>query len=231
MTQHPGMVKGDAQLKLGSAGYVVAAILFVIGGLLMPHAASATSDLREMLTPLGEQSVLTQVSSLLLMIAFWAAMVGAMGVYRSITSGGAAWARLGFSFVLVGTTLWTVSLSLDVATARLVANWLAAPAAGKDAAWNVIATLNAFGQGVLPSTWIVYWLAYVFLSVAMIHSAAYPRWLGWCGLWLASPVVALGIIQMFTARSTTLTLVFAVLMLLFGIWDLVTGIWVARRAW
>ncbi len=80
-------------------------------------------------------------------------------------------------------------------------------------------------------TWIIYWLAYAFLGIAMVQSAVYPRWLGWAGLILASIVVMVGFIQAFNARSTTLTLIFAVLMLLTALWDLAAGIWVARRAW
>jgi hypothetical protein len=231
MTQQQSIVKGDALQKISSAGFIIAAILFGISGLLMPYAAKPTSNIQEMLTPLGEHEFRAQVSSLLMTIGFWAAMIGATGVYRSITTVGAAWARVGFNFVLVGTALWTVSLSLDVATASAVATWLAAPAAGKETAWSAVVALNAVGRGVIPMTWIVYWLAFAFLGIGMIGSAVYPRWFGWVGLILSNVVVAVGVIQTFTARSTTLTLVFAVLMLLTALWNLMVGIWVARRAW
>jgi hypothetical protein len=65
----------------------------------------------------------------------------------------------------------------------------------------------------------------------MIRSTIYPRWLGWGGMIVGIPMIALGVVQIFTARSTTLTLIFAVLMLLTALWDLAVGIWVARRAW
>lgn len=231
MSPQQGIVKGDALQKISSAGFIIGAILFGIGGLLMPYAAKPTNNVQEMLKPLGEHEFRTYVSSLIVTIGFLAAMIGTAGLYRSITAAGAAWARLGFYFTLVGTALWTVSLSLDIATASSVANWLAAPAGSKEAAYTVVAAVNAVGRGVIPITWIVYWLAYAFLGIAMIHSLIYPRWLGWIGLILATIVVTVGIIQTFNARSTTLTLVFAVLMLLTALWDLVAGIWVARRAW
>jgi hypothetical protein len=232
MTQGQGIMKGDALQKLSSAGFIIGAILFGISGLLMPHAATPTSDLQEMLKPLGEHEFRTYVASLLMTIGFWAALMGATGVYRSITASGiaangAVWARLGFYFALIGTALWTVSLSLDVATASAVANWLAAPAEGKEAAWSVVAALSAFGRGLLPMTWSVYWLALVLLSVAMINSAVYPRWLGRAGLIVGMPMIALGVIQIFTARSITLTLIFSVLMLLTVVWDLAAGVWIA----
>jgi Domain of unknown function (DUF4386) len=203
----------------------------VIGGLLMPYAAKPTSNVQEMLKPLGEHEFRAQVSSLLMIMGIWAMMIGATAVYRSITTGGAAWARLGFYFILVGTAVWTVTLSQDVATASAAANWLAAPAAGKEAAYSAVAAVNAVSRGLYPMTIIVYWLAYTFLGIAMVLSNVYPRWLGWVGLILGITGVAVGIIQNFTARSTTFTLIFAVLSLLTTLWALVVGIWVARKAW
>jgi hypothetical protein len=231
MTQQQDIVQGDALQKIGGAGFIVGAILMALGGLLMPYAAKSTSNVREMLTPLGENEFSAQMSSLLMMIGIWAMMVGATGLCRTITVGGAAWARQGSNFILVGTATWTASLASDVATASAVAKWLAAPIEAKEATWSVVAALNAVGRGLYPSTIIVYWLAYAYLGIAMILSAVYPRWLGWAGLILSMPGVALGVIQIFTERSTTLTLGFAVLSLLTTLWAFVVGIWVARKAW
>jgi hypothetical protein len=230
MTQQ-SIVKGDALQKMSSAGFIIGAILLVIGSLLMPYAANPTSDLQEMLKPLGEHEFRTEASSLLVTIGFLAMMIGITGVYRSITAGGMAWARLGFYVLLVGTALQIVSLSLDVATASAVGKWLAAPVDSKEAAWSVVVVLNAIGRGVIPMTWIVYWLAFAFLGLGMIGSVVYPRWLGWAGLILAMPVIAVGIIHTFTPRTTTITLAFVILALLTNLWALAVGIWVARRAW
>lgn len=226
-----GIIKGDAQQKLGSVGFLIGAILFGVSGFLMPHASNPTSDLQEMLRPLGESQFLTTLASLLAAIGFWAAMLGAAGVYRTITANGAAWARPGFYFIFAGTVLWTASWSLDVATASAVANWMSAPLDSKEATWSVVAALSAFGRGILPLTWLMYWLALALLNVAMIQSGVYPRGLGWAGLSVSIPMLALGVIQIFNARSLTLTLIFSILWLLTALWDMATGIWVARRAW
>jgi uncharacterized membrane protein (DUF485 family) len=58
----------------------------------------------------------------------------------------------------------------------------------------------------------------------------YPRWLGWAGLIVSVPVIALGAVQVFTPRSITLTLIFSVLMMLTTLWNLATGIYVLRSA-
>jgi len=77
----------------------------------------------------------------------------------------------------------------------------------------------------------MYWLALAFLNLAIINSNNYPRWLGWAGLFISIPIIALGVFQIFTPRSITLTLIFSFLMLLTTLWVLVVGIWVARKAW
>jgi len=233
MTQQ-NIVKGDTLQRISSAGFIIGAILVEVSGLMMPHANTPTSDLREMLTPMGEYQYRTIIASLLGMIGFWLVLIGMAGVYRSITASktkGAVWARLGFYFTLMGTVLWTVSWAMDINIANAVANWLSAPSDGKEAAWNIVATLSAFGRGILPTTWVVYWLALAFLNVAMLQSNVYPRWLGWTGLIVNVPMIALGAYQIFTPRSITLTLIFSMLMMLTTLWNLATGIWVARRAW
>jgi hypothetical protein len=231
MAQEQGLVAGDALQKLGSSGFILASILIVVGGLLMPHATTSTANLQEMLRPLGEQQSRTQLSTLLIAFGFWAAMIGTAAVYRSILEGGAAWARLGFYLAVIGTALWTISLSLDVAVASAVANWLAAPAGGEEAAYGAVASLSAFGRGIVPMTWIIYWFALAFLGTAMVLSGVYPRWLGWAGLAVSIPMIVLGLVQVFNARSTSLTLTFAVLETFTALWFLVLGIWLARKAW
>lgn len=234
MTERQNIVKGDTLQRISSAGFIVGAVLVAVSGLMMPHANTPTSDLREMLTPMGEYQYRTILASLFGMIGFWMALIGVVGVNRSIAASdtkGAVWARLGFYFTLIGTALWTVSWAMDINTANAVANWLSAPSEGKEAAWNVVVTLSAFGRGILPTTWIIYWPALVFLNVAMLQSEVYPTWLGWTGLTVSVPMIALGVFQVFTPRSITLTLIFSMLMMLTTIWNLAIGIWGARRAW
>ena len=232
MTQD--ILKGDALQKISSAGFIVGAILFGASGLMMPHANNPTSDLQEMLKPLGEYQYRTTISSLFGMIGFWMTLIGVTGVHHSFTASaarGAVWARLGFYFTLIGTALWTVCWAMDMNAANAVANWLAAPIDGKDAAWGVVVTLSAVGRGLVPSTWVLYWLALAFLNIAVVDNDVYPRWLGWAGLIVSILMVALGVIQVFNVRSITLTLIFSVLMLLTTSWNLAIGIWIARRAW
>jgi hypothetical protein len=118
----------------------------------------------------------------------------------------------------------------DVSYPAAAANWLAAPDAGKEAAYIALAAIPGFTRGLFPMEVIVIWLAFAFLGIGMAHSDVYPRWLGWVGLILGIAGMTLGIFQTFTGRETTLNL-FMVLNISTMLWSLVVGIWVARRAW
>ncbi len=230
MTGEHGIVKGDALQKIGSAGFLIGAVLMVIGTILLPRTSGAGS-VQEMVTAMGKEQFLTRFSALLITAGTWAMMIGAMGVYRSITAGGAAWARVGFSFVVAGTALWTVSLALDMAAADAVANWLAAPAAAKEAAYYAVAALSAFGLGMFSMNIVIYWLAFVFLGIGMILSALYPRVVGWGGVILGIAGASLGVIQLFTGRLNALNLIYTAVSLLTTLWLIVTAAWIARKAW
>lgn len=76
------------------------------------------------------------------------------------------------------------------------------------------------------------WLALIFLGNGMARSAVYPRWLGWGAVFLGIGMVAVvGIPKFFMGYTSTLLSVFGGLALLTTIWMLLTGIWVARKAW
>jgi len=137
MVQQQGIVKGDVLQRIASIGLILGAILMVIPSLLHPRI-SDPSNTQEVLQQLGSKELLVQIYCVLVAVGFWAVMVGVAGVYRSITTGaGAAWARLGFYGILVGTAVFTVAAALGLARAGAAANWVAAPAAGKATAYNI----------------------------------------------------------------------------------------------
>jgi len=227
---HQGIVKGDVQQRLGSAGFIIGVLLWVISSVLMIGVITSASNMQEELKQVGERAVIAQGGELLFTLGMLAVMIGVAGVSRSITASGAAWARLGFYLIVVGTILWTVGYAVDMAVAAASANWLAAPAASKQAAYSVVAALSAISRGTFPMTVVVYWLAFVFLGIGMVRSAVYARSLGWAGLILGIAGFSLGIIQTFNGRESTFGL-FMILYPLTMLWSLVVGIWVARKAW
>lgn len=231
MAQQQGIVKGDALQRIGSVGFIVGAILLIISNALFPRVGDP-SNAPELLKKWGEQEALTQICALLLAVGFWGMMIGIAGIYRSVSTSGAAWARLGFYGIVVGTTIWTINLALAMATAGAAANWVTASAAGQATAYSVAAALYAATGAVEMMGIIVFWLAFAFVGVGMVLSAVYPRWMGWVGIVLGIVMVAaVGIVGAFAGFSSTLDIIFMVLALLSTLWALVIGIWVARKAW
>jgi hypothetical protein len=231
MAQQQGVVKGDALQRIASAGFIIGAVLLIVFNFLLPRAADP-SNTQDLLTKWGGQKGLTQLCALLMAVGIWGVMMGTAGVYRSITANGAAWARLGFYGITVGTAIWSVTFGLVAATAALAADWLAASAASKAAAYGVAASLGNVNTSTFTMSILVFWLAIVFLGIGMARSGVYPKWLGWVGALLgAVTVVAVGIPQFFAGETSNLQTLFAVLAILTTIWVLIVGIWVARKAW
>ena len=231
MLHEQGVFKGDTHQKISSIGFIVGAVLIVIGSLLLPRA-SDLSDIQAMQKAYSEQASLLQGCALLLTFGFWAVMIGTSGIFQSIKSEGAAWARLGFYFHLVGVALWTTGMTLDVSYPAAIINWLNSPAASKDIAYSVVTVLSpaGFGRGTFPLNVIVNWLAFTFFSIGMISSLIYPRWLGWYGLFLGTFGMILGIIMTFTGREAFIN-IFVIFMILNILWWLACGSWVFRKAW
>lgn len=231
MLQGQEIVKGDTHQKLSGAGFVLGAVLIIVGSILLPRATNL-SDVQAMQKAYGEQATLLQACALLLTFGFWAVMIGTSGIYQSITVDGAAWARLGFYFHLVGLTLWTIGMSLDVSYPAAIINWLEAPAEGKELAYSVVTVLSpvGFGRGIFPLNVIVNWLAFTFLGISMIRGRVYPQWLGWCELILGMTGLTIGIIMTFTGREALIN-IFVIFMFLNILWWLTSGLWVLRKVW
>jgi len=234
MTQQ-SIRKEDTLLKIGGVGLIVGAILMVISTIW--PASVDLGGAAVVQKKFGEQAVILQVCALFMTFGYLGGMAGMAGIYRSITANGettssAAWARLGFYFLLIGTAMWTIGSSLNVSYPAAIVNWQAAPTEGKEAAYNIVAVLSplGFGRGLFPLEVIVNWLAFALLGMGMLQSAVYPRWLGWFGLVMGTSGILLGITQTFTGRESSLIL-FGILLYLTTTWWLLTGIWVTRKAW
>jgi len=231
MSQQEVIVRGDALQKIGSAGFLIGAILMVIS--VTWPASVDMGGAAVMQQKFGEHAVLLQVCALLMTFGYWGVMIGMAGIYRSITentASGAAWARLGFYFLLMGTAIWTIGSSLNVSYPAAIVNWQATPADGKDAAYIAVAAIPGFGRGLFPLEVIINWLAFALLGIGMVQSGVFPRWLGWFGMIMGVAGILLGITQTFTGRESSLIL-FGVLLYLTILWWVVIGIWVARKVW
>jgi hypothetical protein len=185
MTKEQGFLRGTEQQKLSSAGLIIGVLLITIGNIWVTSVG--LGDPTEALSKFSENVQLLQAVALLITFGWWAVLIGVVGVSHSITAGGAAWARLGLYFLILGTALWTLGMALDISYANLIANWLAAPEADKQFARDLITIYSptlGIGRGLFPMNVMSNWLAFGFLSMGMIRSSIYPRWLGWLGFGL-----------------------------------------------
>ena len=222
--------KGDVLQKVAGLGFIVGAILTGVFNALFPRADDP-SVVTDVLTELADDETFTRIVFLGLAIGFWALMIGAAGVYRSISTGGAAvWARLGFYGIIVGTTLATMSLAVGVGTAEPAADWIAAGSGVGTSEYNIAATLNTVGESIFFMTVIVNWLALAFLGIGMVLSKVYPQWLNWPPLILgAVTAVVAGVPMTLNGTSETLDIIFSVLAGLTTLWALAMGVWITRR--
>ena len=226
-----GVSKGDALQRITGIAFVVGAILSLVGNILFPRA-DIPSDVTVRLAEVGGDETVALIAMLLIIAAFWALLIGVVGVYRSVTSATAApWARLGFYIVLVGTAVATVSIGTLVASVDNAADWVTAGSVVGTTEYTIAATLNVLGIELFNVVIVGYWLGLVVMGVAMVLSGVYPKWLGWALIVIAAAVIAVGIPRFFTDLTETTELVFAIPVGLTSIWALVMGAWVVRKAW
>lgn len=231
MSQLQLTVKEDTLQKISSTGFIVGAVLLLVFNILSPRPDDPTS-MQSVLTAMSDEKGLTLLSQLSLAFSIWMVMIGSAGVYRSITDGGAAWARLGFYGIVVGTVLWSITFGLGSATVHTAADWVAAPAADKPAAYTIAAAVSNATSGIETMSIIMLWLALAFLGLGMARSTVYPRWFGWTGVVLGiAMVAAVGVPKFFNGYTSTLLILFGGIAILTTILFLVVGFWVARKAW
>ncbi len=224
-----GITKGDVLQRLGGIAFIIGGVLTIVFGPLFPRADDPANT-QQVLTKLAENEGLSTIVYLGLAVGIWALMIGVVAVYRSISTGGAAaWVRLGFYGVIVGTTVFTVSTAVGWATTGA-----AAVSGGTELgtpAYSTAAALGMLNNSIWSMTLIVYWLAMAFLGIGMALSTVYPKWMGWVLLILGVLIVAVpGIPQAVGGPSQALGIITGVLLGLASIWAIVVGIWVTRRA-
>ena len=227
-----GIVKGDVLLRLAGISFIVGAIVTGVFNILAPRSGDP-SDVQAGIQLIADNKGFFQVDQLLLAVGIWALMIGWAGVYRSISSGAAAaWVRLGFYVVIVGTTLWTVRFAMALGVAEVAEQWAAATGADKAAWFLAASSVHHIIYALHSMAVIVFWLAFVFLGIGMVLSTVYAKWLGWVLIILGAATVAVvGVPQALAGESQTLQLLFAILSGLTVLWALVLGIWITRKAW
>ena len=184
------------------------------------------------MTAWGNKAGQVRFAELFIAIGSLGIMMGAAGVYRSINARGAAWVRLGFYGIIVGTAIGVISSGIMTNMTKTYASWLGAPDANKASMFTASIAVTMVCAAVNAVYHIVQWTGIALLGIGMVRSQVYPRWLGRGGAALGVLTVAIvGIPQFLSGLTDTIQTSFAVLATLTFVWALMLGIWVARKAW
>ncbi len=211
--------------KIGGIGCISGVILIILGSLIVPRTKDI-SNILEMQNAFGSNPGILQLSALFMVFGFWGLFIGVLGIQDSMNGTGAAWARIGFYFNLMGTTIWTLGMSLDISYPAAIVNWLSSPDSQKEVAYSVVSVLSplGFGRGLFPIEVITIWLSYIFISLGMVQSNSRPHWQGYAGLLIGILGLIMGVFMVFTGREKLMFFYIAI-MLFVLIWFLIIGIW------
>lgn len=228
MRKQQGIREGNSDQKLGSAGFIIGAILIASGNIWITTVGLGNP--MEALEKYSENIQLLQIIVLLITFGYWSILIGAVSVKHSIDAAGATLARIGLYFMIMGATLWTLGMSLDITYSNLISNWLTAPDTDKEFARNLITIYSptyGIGRGLFPMNVMLNWLAFGFIGAGIIRSSVYPHWPGWIGLILGLIGLAMGATMVITGREAIWNY-FMVLSFMTILWFLALGIWMAR---
>lgn len=227
------VVKGDTLQRLAGISFILGAVLVMFVNILFPRG-SDPSDTRGWIQAWANAGSFFKLLNLILAAGMWALMIGAAGIYRSHISGSAAaWTRMGFYGVIVGTVLWTLTAVSGIGMSSVLDQWGKSTEPAKSTTL-LIASSHMYMMTTLWSMSIlVFWLALTFLGIGMVLGAVYPKWLSWSLVVLSVLTwLMVGIPQTLGGLSSPVTNVFfPILTGLSLLWALVTGILILRKAW
>ena len=225
-----GIYKGEVLQKLAGVSFIAGAILLAVFGAL--HPSEDLEDMSSVIQTIADSNGgFWEIDHILIGLSFWALTIGVVGVYRSISSGGAAaWARLGFYGMLAGTTIRSVFLAIDgVGLAAVVEQWERATGADKATIFVVFSSLEDVQDGMRSMTDIVTGLALVLLGIGMALSTVYPRWLGWSIIVVGAGWTVVGFVIGIAGLSDALIAPLFVVFVSTVLWALVMGIVITRK--
>ncbi|SEK33170.1 hypothetical protein SAMN05444583_101379 [Rhodococcus maanshanensis] len=220
-------------LRIGGVAAIVGGILIVGGVALHPRERGQLHDAEHLLEVVAGSGrwvglhVVILIGIALLLGAFY-------GLTHSVTGErGIAWARLAWSFAIVGVGLGLLLMLIEsVALPALAETWSGADPEQRDLAasagsvgYELAMTLAAGSAVVLcGATPLLY-------GVAIIAGAGYPSWLGWLGVMVGSISSIVGMTQMVTG-DTTLTgmILFPMGLLVVAVWSIWLGALMLRKA-
>ncbi len=216
--------------KIGGIGSILGVLFIIVGSLLVPRT-NDVSNIQQMQVAFGSNPSLLQLSALFMILGFWGLFLGVFGLKESMNGISAIWARLGFYFNLMGTTIWTVGMSLDISYPAAIVNWLSANESQKQIAYSIVSVLSplGFGRGLFPIEVITLWSSYILISIGMVSNKNRSLWQDILGLLIGVSGLILGVCMIFTGREKLL-MFYIVIMIFVLLWFALNGVWMIRKA-
>ncbi len=199
-------------LRIGAVAAVLGAVLAGVGNLL--HPVTPRDDqvgVARVIASSGSWTLVHVViiAGVILMLA------GLLGIRVSLAGDGLtdALARLGMYAATIGTTIGLILVILDgVAAKQLADQWAAAPASAAPVALGLVSvneTINFALGGLFNLSFAG--IPFILFGLAVARSTIYPRWLGWVGFGAGVGSTAAGLVQAFTGKPTTTSLVLTII--------------------
>jgi hypothetical protein len=217
-------------LRTGSVAAILGSLFAATGNVL--HPITPRDDPEGVAQVIADSGPWTLIH-MVIVVGIILMVGGLIAIRHSIEGGMAeAFARLGVYAGLIGGTIGLITLILDgVAAKELADAWAAAAESDKAVALSVVSaneTINFALAGLFNFTFAG--VPFIFLGLAVALSGAYPPWLGWIGALAGVGSIGASMVQAFTGRPTTASLILTIIgPTVISLWLLVMGIIIGRR--
>ncbi len=163
-------------------------------------------------------------------VGIWSLVLGFANVHHFIGFGsGAAWGRLGFYALIIGAAGLTAAGGITLGAVDASAVWAGASLEGE---FNGVEALILGAQNTVNLSTIAFWTALVFVGIAWTRTEIYPKWASWPLLLLGFVSTLLAVLRLMGYGGADIIYsLIEIVSGLVGIWALVAGAWLARRAW
>ena len=165
--------RGDASQKIAGIALIAGGILTLVFNVIFPRADDP-NVMTQVLQALARNEALSILVYLGIAVGVWAIMIGIAGISHNITDGaGAAWARMGFYGVILGTSLLTVFSGIGIESVGAAVDWVASGSTDATAL-GVAAALNLSSSAAFNMTILFNWLGMAFVGIGLVLSDSYP---------------------------------------------------------
>lgn len=218
--------------RIGAISAIVGAIFALVVNLLHPRSASLQDP--EAFLRMIAQSTIWIGDHVGIVFAVLMITGGLVAIAHSIADErGAGWAHLGEVGALVSAGVLCVLMATDGITIKALATaWANAPAAEKAGMFRVGHALALINFAIFSVWTVVFFGVTIFLyGLAILRSAAYPKWLGWVAVLASIGSALIGLNLAYRGPSTLVAnVLFPIFSIIITLWVLAMGILLWRKA-